>query len=269
MTSTSGRFGCGRSVARPPGGRYEHRPQLRGGPLGTRLVALVHHDEVGDLEQPGLDGLDLVAHLGCLEHDRRVRGGRHLDLALAGPDGLDEHEVEARGVQHGRSGRGRGGEAARMAARRHRADEHVAVARVGLHPNAVAEERAPGDRRGRVHGHDRDRPTGSPNLRDERCDEGRLARARRPGDAHEMRPAGLCVELAHRRLAQRRAVLDRGQEPGEGQSIAADGGPRQGVGAGGGVLRHLSRGSARSSAGSRRPGRWSCPVRRPPPRRPP
>ena len=50
---------------------------------GARLVALVDDDQVGDLEQAGLDRLDLVAHLGRLEHDRRVRRGRHLDLALA------------------------------------------------------------------------------------------------------------------------------------------------------------------------------------------
>ena len=98
VTRTSGRFGAGRSgrgiAARH--GRHEHRPELRGGPQRARLVALVDDDEVGDLEQAGLDGLDLVAHLGRLEHDGRVGRGRDLDLALARPDRLDEHEVEAR-----------------------------------------------------------------------------------------------------------------------------------------------------------------------------
>ena len=85
---------------RPPAisrrGCDEHRPELRGRPLRPGLVALVDDDQVGDLEQAGLDRLDLVAHLGRLEHDRRVRRGRDLDLALAGPDGLDQDEVEAR-----------------------------------------------------------------------------------------------------------------------------------------------------------------------------
>ena len=81
---------------RRPRGGDEHRPELGGGPLRAGPVALVHDDEVGDLEQPGLDRLDLVAHLGRLEDDRRVGRGRDLDLALAGPDGLDEDQVEAR-----------------------------------------------------------------------------------------------------------------------------------------------------------------------------
>ena len=74
----------------------QHRPELRGGPLRAGLVALVDDDEVGDLEQAGLDRLDLVAHLGRLEHDRRVGRGRDLDLALARPDGLEQHAGRSR-----------------------------------------------------------------------------------------------------------------------------------------------------------------------------
>ena len=81
------------------------------------LVALVDDDEVGDLEQAGLDRLDLVAHLGRLEDDRRVGRGRDLDLALAGPDGLDEDQVEAGGVEDGGGGASR----SRPARRRGRA----------------------------------------------------------------------------------------------------------------------------------------------------
>ena len=131
---TSGRFGS-RALGGVPaavGARRdgdEHRPQLRGGPLRAGLVALVDDDEVGHLEQAGLDRLDLVAHLGRLEHDRRVRRGRDLDLALAGADRLDEDEVEAGGVEDGCRGRRRRREPAGMAARRHRADEDVAVVR--------------------------------------------------------------------------------------------------------------------------------------------
>ena len=156
----------------------EHRPQLRRRPLRAGLVALVDDDEVGDLEQARLDRLDLVAHLGRLEDDGRVGRGRDLDLALPGPDGLDEDEVEARRVEDGRGGRRGRGETAGVAARRHRADEHVAVARVGLHPDAVAEQRTAGDRARRVDGDDRHRATGLPDLRDQRRDERRLARSR-------------------------------------------------------------------------------------------
>ena len=105
---TSGRFGRGRSLrgrrAAGPTVGDEHRPELGRRPLGAGLVALVHDDEVGHLEQARLDRLDLVAHLGRLEDDRRVGGGRDLDLALAGPDRLDEDEVEPGRVEDGRRG---------------------------------------------------------------------------------------------------------------------------------------------------------------------
>ena len=50
---------------------------------------------------------------------------------------------------------------------------------VRLHPDAVAEERAAGDRRGRVDGDDGHGPAGRPDLPDERGDERGLAGARR------------------------------------------------------------------------------------------
>ena len=154
VMSTSGRLGRGRSSPRlsPGRGRGQHRPELARGPLRARPIALVHDDDVGDLEQARLDRLDLVAHLGRLEDDGRVGRRGHLDLALAGPDGLDEDEVEAGGVDHGRGRARRRGEAAGVAAGRHRADEHVAVRGVRLHPDPIAEERAAGDRAGRVDG---------------------------------------------------------------------------------------------------------------------
>ena len=103
VTSTSGRFGRGRSAGGPRRPRGAPRRASPGagarGPLGTGPVALVDDDDVGHLEQAGLDRLDLVAHLGRLEDDRRVGRGRHLDLALTGPDGLDQDEVEADRVE--------------------------------------------------------------------------------------------------------------------------------------------------------------------------
>ncbi len=77
-----------------------------------------------------------------------------------GADRLEQDDVEAGGVEHGRGGRGRGREPAGVAARRHRADEHAVVRRVGLHPDAVAQEGAAGDRAGRVDGDDGHGPAG-------------------------------------------------------------------------------------------------------------
>ena len=73
---------------------------------------------------------------------------------------------------------------------------------------------------------------GSPQLRDQRRDERRLAGARRPGDPDEVRAAGQRVEPAQRVLGDRRVVLDRGQQAGERPPVAGAGGVGEGRGAG-------------------------------------
>ena len=153
-----------------------------------------------------------------------------------GPDGLDEDEVEAGRVEHGRGGRRGRREAAGVSARRHRADEHVVVARVRLHPDPVAEQRAAGDRARRIDRDDRDGPAGRPDLGDQRRHERGLAGAGRPGDPDEVRAPGRRVEPPQRGLGDRGPVLDRGQEPRQGEPVAGDGGigqlgrPRRGIG---------------------------------------
>ena len=57
----------------------------------------------------------------------------------------------------------RGRESAERAARGHRADEHAGIERDGLHANAIAEQRAAGERRRRIDGDDADRA--SPRAR--------------------------------------------------------------------------------------------------------
>ena len=63
---------------------------------------------------------------------------------------------------------------------------------------------------------------GRPHLGDQRGDERRLARAGRPGDPDEVGAAGERVQPPHGRLGDRRPVLDRGQEPCQRQSVAAE-----------------------------------------------
>ena len=136
------------------------------------------------------------------------------------------------------------------------------VAGVGLHPDPVAEERAAGDRAGRVDRDHRHGPAGRPDLGDERRDEGRLARPGRTGDADEVGAPGAWVELAQRGLGDRRAVLDRRQQPGEGATVAGAGGVgelgRSGSRVGGSRGRL---GAHPSRAGARWPGGTSATSR--------
>ena len=156
-----------------------------------------------------------------------------------------------RGVEHRRRDRRRRREAARVAARRHRADEHAVVARVRLHPDPVAEQRAAGDRRRRVDRHHRDRAPGLAQRGDQRRDERRLAGARRPGDADEVRAAGQRVQAAQRVLGDRRVVLDGRQQAREGAAVARPGGVGEGRGARRRGLGHVAARTPATRAASR------------------
>jgi hypothetical protein len=202
-------------------GVSEHGVELAGRPLGAGPVALVDDDHVGDFEQAGLDGLDLVAHLGRLDHDGGIGRGGYFDLALARPHRLDEHDVEADRIEdRGRGRRGRR-ETAGVPARCHRPDEDVGIRGIGLHPDSVAEDRAACYGAGRIDGHDRHRPAGAPELGDQRRHERALARAWRAGDPDQLGASRERVQPPERCFGEGRPVLDGGQQPGKGSPITA------------------------------------------------
>ena len=61
-------------------------------------VGLVDDDEVGELHDPALQALELVASAGRDEHEEQVDHRGDLHLRLADTDRLDQHDVEARGL---------------------------------------------------------------------------------------------------------------------------------------------------------------------------
>ena len=121
----------------------------------------------------------------------RVGDADHLDLALAGADGLEEDELLAGGVEDEQRLQRRLGEAAEMAARAHRADEDARVEEVVGEPDAVAEQRALRERARRVDRDDADRDVLRAHVAQERRDEARLADAGRPGEADRVGAPGL------------------------------------------------------------------------------
>ena len=142
-----------------------HVAQVAGHLLGAVTVGLVHHEDVGDLQDARLRGLDAVAHAGREQHQGGVGQLHDLDLGLADADGLDEHHVAADRVEHAQRLRRRRRQPAEVAAGGHRADEHSRIGRVLLHPDPVTEQRAPGERRGRVDRQHPDPLTGCPQAR--------------------------------------------------------------------------------------------------------
>ena len=189
-----------------------HRLELALGAVGALAVALIDDEDVGDLEEPGLDGLDLVAEPRHEHDDGRVRHVDDLDLVLPDADRLDEDRVVAHRVEDGHEVDGRAREAAQVPAGGDRADEDRGIERMLLHANAVAED---GPARERARGVDRDdahllpgRSVGGDEGRGQR----RLARARVAGDADDVRAPGGGVQRAQEIRGARMAVVHQAHE---------------------------------------------------------
>ena len=136
---------------RRPLPRAAHQPQragqlARGGPGLVLAVAvgLVDRDHVGDLEDALLDALQLVAGAGQGQEEERVDHPGHGHLGLADADGLDQHDVVRRRLEHRHRLHGGPGDAAEGAGGRRGPDEGVRVGGQPRHPGLVAEHRAAG-----------------------------------------------------------------------------------------------------------------------------
>ena len=138
--------------------------------VGPVAVGLVDRDHVRDLEDALLDPLQLVAGAGQGQEQERVDHARHGDLGLADADGLDQHHVVARRLEHDhRLGR-RPGHSPERAGCGRGADVGVRVGGQPRHPGLVAEHRAAGAHRRRV-----DREHARPSAR-RRSAAGRASR---------------------------------------------------------------------------------------------
>ena len=92
----------------------------------------------------------------------------HLDLALTRADGLEKDEVLARGVEDEQRLQRRLRETAEMAARAHRADEDAWIEEVVGEADAIAEQRALGERARGIDGDHADRALLSADVADQR-----------------------------------------------------------------------------------------------------
>ena len=70
------------------------------GEIGQLAVGLVDDDEVGELDDPALHALQLVAGARREQQHEQVDHAGDRDLRLADADGLDEHDVEAGRLAH-------------------------------------------------------------------------------------------------------------------------------------------------------------------------
>ena len=200
----------------------EHVAHLAAGLRRERQVALADREHVGDLERARLDRLHVVAQAGRADDDARVGELDDARLRLPGADRLDDHPLEAAGVEGVDCDARRPRQPAELAARRERADEDVLVGGVGAHADPVAEHGAAADRAGRIDGDDRDPMAfGEPGA-EQRVDERRLAAAGHARDADDPGAAGAGGERGGRLGRAGRIVVDQRQQPRQRAPVTGD-----------------------------------------------
>ncbi len=189
-------------------------------PVGALAVGLVDDEDVRDLHDAGLERLHLVSRARHEGHDRHVGRAHDVHLVLADSHRFDQHDILAGGIEHQRRIAGCARQSAQVATRRHAADEHVRVPRVGLHPDPVAENRPAAVRAGGV---DRDHPHGGPPAPiqgGQPIHERALAGAGRPRHAHQMRAPGVREQVPQQGRPAGVLVLDEANRPRDGPDIA-------------------------------------------------
>jgi hypothetical protein len=107
-----------------------------------------------------------------------------------------------------------------MAARRHASDEHAGVLGVRLHAHAVAQDGATGVGTGRIDAQHAHGAAALADLRGQPIDERALARPGRPGDANQIRAAGLREQAGDERGRAGCFVLDQGNRARDRARIA-------------------------------------------------
>ncbi len=188
--------------------------------LGAGTVGLVDDEQIGHLHHPGLERLDPVARLGHQDEHGDVRHPRDVELGLPHAHGLDQDPVEPRGVEQIAHLPGGGGEPAERPPASHGADVDTLIEGDGFHPDAVAEERAAGERAGGVHGHDGHAEPCLPVGGDQAFHEGRFAGAGRAGDTDAASPAEGAVHVREEALEPGPSILDHRNRSGQGGGLA-------------------------------------------------
>src|ERR1039458_5620073 len=184
------------------------------------MIALVDDEDIGDLHDAGLDGLDIVAHAGDQDHYGDLGDGGNFDLVLTDADGFDDDVIPAGGVHEAGEVGGGAGQSAHGAAGGHGTDEDAGGGGVLLHAYAVAQNGAAGGTAAGVYGEDGEGLALLAQLQRQGVHQRALAGAGGAGDADDAGMTGGRRQFAERFAGLGIAVLDAGGKAGEGARVA-------------------------------------------------
>ena len=176
---------------------FHHRANLVLELIRHRVVLLVDHEDIGNLQNARFEHLDAVAAAGLQRNDRRLCEFGNFDLGLSDTDGFDDDDVLAECVHQQHRVRRGSGEAAQVAAAGHRPDKNFAICKVFGQANAIAQQRPVRKRRTGIHRHDTDALAQRAHFANERVAQGGFADARRSRQTDRQCAPGLREKMAH------------------------------------------------------------------------
>ncbi len=197
----------------------DHHRQIAGSSVGFGAVGLVHHEDIGNLENPGLDGLDVVPQPGDHHHQRGMGGADDFHLVLADADRLDDDDIPPHGIEDADDIVGGAGESAEVSAGPERADENAVVGGVPVHADAIAQDGTAAERAGGIDRHHGHGFALLPKSLDQLVGQGGFAGPGRAGHSQNEGLARMGIELFQFRDGTRHAVVDIPHQPGRGPDI--------------------------------------------------
>jgi hypothetical protein len=110
------------------------------GRLCARSVRFIHGDDVGDLEDPRLHRLHLVATLGPFHNEQHVGEPRNADLGLPSTDGLHKDQIKPSRLHQDRGRSGHMRKRSATAARGNRSREATVIVGMLINAHAITQE---------------------------------------------------------------------------------------------------------------------------------
>ena len=184
-------------------------------------VTLIDDKDVGNLHDPGFDGLHVIAHARHKDDDRDVCQPHDVHLILAHAYSLNQDDVFATGVKRGGYVVCSAGQAAEESACGHAADVNAGISMVGLHANAVTQNGAAGIRTGGVNSYDADCLVLPAIFAGQLVNQRALACPRSPGDADHPRLATVREERFQQIKGFRRAIFNGADGARQGTHFAS------------------------------------------------
>lgn len=183
------------------------------------LIGLGHHQNIGDLNDPRLEGLNVIPIARTIQEDGGLHGTGDLDLRLSDSGGLDQNQIEPEGVEDtNHVVESRGKPSSRIPAR-HTADVDSRIEGVLSHPDPVSEDSSLSEGARRIHCRDCHSLSSAPELTSECSGQSALSGSRISSDSNDMGSARQGEKLADITPALLRLSLHPADHSGECSAI--------------------------------------------------